>query len=273
MAIASAGASVFGAFLNVVQDTSAVSLANALISAGGTGISVTGVTLSGHSTGSASSSGRYTAGGTYGLNGSGIVLSTGNVSNYGSGPNTAGGTSTNFGPAATGAQGAILNTIGGAGSYFDVTELTITFDMLSGFDTVFFNVVFGSEEFPEYVGSNFIDGFGLLVNGTNVAFANGLPININHPNFSNIAGTELDGVIAPNGNPIMTFSQFVGDGSLNNTIKFIIADKSDRILDSTAYISALGGTNPIIPEPSSCLLWGIGLAAASLNRFGRRIQA
>ena len=40
-----------------------------------------------------------------------------------------------------------------------------------------------AEEFPEFVGDSFIDGFGLFVNGENVAFANGDPINVNHPDF------------------------------------------------------------------------------------------
>ncbi len=256
----------------VTQDTNATSLANA-VSAGATGLVVTGQSLSFNSSGGAASSGTYTnASGTY-LIGPGIILSSGNVSSYGDGPNTSSGFTTFYGNLATPAQQALLFPITGKSTHFDVTQLNITFDMLPGFNTVFFNVVFGSEEWPEFVGSSFIDGFGLYLNGVNIATVGGLPVNINHPDMSPIPGTELDAVLAPGGNPVNLFSGLVGDGSTGNTLTFIVADASDSSLDTTVYIASLGGTPPPppggeIPEPATIILLGSGLAG--LAGYARR---
>jgi len=260
--------------LSVTQDTDATSLANA-VSAGATGLVVTGASLSFNSSAAAgaASSGTYTnASGTYGI-GSGIILSSGNVSSYGDGPNTQSDFTFSYGVLATGAQQALLFPITGKSYHYDVTQLNITFDMLPGFNTVFFNVVFGSEEWPEYVNSAYIDGFGLFLNGFNIASVGGLPVNINHPGMSPIPGTELDAVLAPGGNPINLFSGLVGDGSTGNTLTFIVADASDSILDTTVYIASLGGTLPPngeVPEPMTMLLLGSGLAGVGLYRRFRK---
>ena len=128
----------------------------------------------------------------YGLASYGIVLSSGNAEHYSRGSNTVGSTSTNFGTLATPEQADILRPISGNYRFFDVTQFDITFELTPGFDAVSFDVVFGSEEFPEWVNSSYIDGFGLLVNGRNVAFANDDAVNINHPDFRTAPGTELD---------------------------------------------------------------------------------
>lgn len=270
--------------------------------------------------------------GTYGLPAEGIVLSTGNVADYGDGPNTESGRSTDFESLATLEQENLLDPITGGGfvpiddpividdevifeggeggvgfAHFDVAQLTITFDAGEDVTGVTFFGTFGSEEFPEFVGDSFIDGFGLFVNGENVAFANGEPINVNHPDFLGafvegeefegggefelavnnddfvevnlpgegggvaastslepgdprlafVTGTELDGVIAPDGNPVLRFDVPVNAGE-SNTFDIIIADTSDGILDSTIFLSSFqpqeldlndGGTEftPLLP--------------------------
>lgn len=252
-----------------------------------------GIEFNGLPLGTLTSSGTYTnASGTYGI-GTGIVLSTGGVQGlefqgqpfwpgYGDGDNTTDSISWAYGgsfpPAipdpnnpgsgdtgvpATVAQEALLDPITGDSQsntfydHYDVTELVINFDMLPGFDSVSFNVVFGSEEFPEYVDSEFVDGFGMFLNGTNIASVGGNPVNIKHPDMTGtITGTELDGVLAPGGSPLLAFSGPVN--STGNTLRFIVADTSDGILDTTVYFSALQGV-PQVPVPPAVLLFGSGL--------------
>jgi hypothetical protein len=242
----------------------------AALSSPGSGLTITSLSINGQTFGAGTQSfGTYTnASGTYGIGG-GIMISSGEVANYGDGPNTSSATTTSYGTSATAAQAAVLTSISGAKPYLDVTEIDITFDLDATHSTVFFNVVFGSEEFPEFVGSTFIDGFGMLVNGSNVAFVAGLPVNVDHPSMAALAGTELDGVLAPSGSPTVTFSKLVGAGTTGNTLKFIIADSGDSALDSVAYISALGGTPPPpVPEPASVVLLtsAMGLVALLKHR-------
>ena len=241
------------------------------------------------------SSGTYTnASGTYGI-GAGVVLTTGGVegasvlgqqviAGYGDGPNGEDSNGWAFGSTfpitdpdepgipTTAAQDILLDPLTGTNpstnqpyDHFDATELLIEFDMAQGFDTVSFDVVFGSEEFVEFVGSAFIDGFGLFLNGTNIAFVGGQPVNIDHPDMAAVAGTELDGVLAPGGDPVLTFS-----GAANptgNTLRFIVTDTSDGIYDTTVYFSALQGLP--VPEPATGALvaaGAIGLLASERRR-------
>lgn len=249
--------------------------------------------------GSFTSSGTYTnASNTYGIGG-GVVLSTGGVKGlefqgttvfpgYEDGDNTSESNGYAFGigfdvgeipdpenpplgTPATPAQELLLDPITGDPStqtfydHYDVTELVINFDMLSGFDRVAFKIVFGSEEYPEYVDSPFIDGFGMFLNGVNIARVNNQPVNIKHPDMSeDIDGTELDGILAPGGNPVLTFAGLVNP--TGNTLRFIVADTSDGVYDTTVYFSALEGVG-VVPLPAGVWLLGTGVAGL----LGRRL--
>ncbi len=250
------------------------------------------------------SSGTYTnASGIYGI-GAGVVLSTGGVTGlivpgfgsvlpgYEDGPNTEGGNSwpyggtfppsidpenPDLGTPATAQQEALLDPITArpdldppeSYDHYDVTELIINFDMMTGFDQVSFNLVFGSEEWIEWVDSNYIDGFGMFLNGANIALVGGRPVNIRHPGMAAISGTELDGVLAPGGNPLLHFNGAVDP--TGNTLRFIVADTSDGVLDTTVYFSSLGGI-PEIPAPPAAWL-ALTALAACLPRLRRRRAA
>jgi hypothetical protein len=190
---------------------------------------------------------------TYNMQFSGVVLSTGNVADYNTGPNTSASQTTDFVAPASASDEELLDTItGGSFNHNDVTRLDITFNMLPGVDTVFFQVVFGSEEYPEFVNTLFNDGFGIFLNGSNIAFTASAPININHPAMAALEGTELDGVLAPGGSAVLQFSANVGAGSANNTLTIILADTSDGLYDTTVFVSSLGGSvaqPPTVPPP------------------------
>lgn len=188
--------------------------------------------------------------GTYGLPGPGVVLSSGFVSNYATGPNTDSGFSGFAGTIASTEQNNLLTGITGITEHFDPVQLNISFDVDDSVENISFFATFGSDEWPEFTNSGVTDGFGLFLNGENVAGAlptGGipgvdplLPINIDHPDMTNIQGTELDGILAPNGQPVLRFDIPVEPGSTGNTFEIIVADAGDAAVDTTIYISSFG---------------------------------
>jgi len=266
----------------ITQESDANILADILTSPSTSGITITSSTLSQPAPVTA---GTYTnISGTYGLPTPGIVLSTGNVNSYNDGSNISSGTTGSFsggefddeigdefdgeidgefngGGSATPEENALLNQITGPLAHYDVTRLTITFNVDANTDTLSFLSVFGSEEFPEFVGGNFSDGFGLFLNGENFAgvpdssLPNSTPltINIEHPDMQELLGTELDGILAPNGNPLLRFDIPVTPGSTENVFDIIIADSGDSLFDTTIYLAAFGGEGtseyiPVLPS-------------------------
>lgn len=220
---------------------------------------------------SSGQAGTYTnASGVYGLpSQGGIVLSSGFVSNYEDGENINSGTSGGDGTSATVEQNDILSTISGQSQHFDPIQLDIVFDVAADVDTISFIAAFGSEEYPEFVDSSFTDAFGMFLNGELVAgvLPTGgvegdalLPVNIDHPDFASVEGTELDGLLAPNGIPLLRFDIPVTPGSTANSFSIILADAGDTSLDSTVFLSSFGNFDdesgsseftPILPDPSN----------------------
>lgn len=227
----------------VTLNNNATALANAIA---GSGITVSNATLTTNA-----QSGTFTNGNsTIGFD-SGVVLTTGVLSCI-PGPNNQTGCT-------------------GAGNSTD-----LAFDFTSDTGKVFFQYVFGSEEYNEYVNSQYNDSFELLLNGVNIAL---LPsteaVTINNVNCgknsafyrnnsssSNTACQNLNLDIQYDGlTVILTASGTVGNGV--NHFNFRIKDVGDSSLDSGVFIKAgsFSGSNGV-PEPASLALVGVGLLAA-----------
>ncbi|NUB46445.1 hypothetical protein GEU84_018795 [Fertoebacter nigrum] len=134
-----------------------------------------------------------------------------------------------------------MNAIAGVPTY-DGAFLNASFVPVG--DTLTMQLVFASEEYPEWVNSGFNDAVGIWVNGTKIALALGdgdISIdNINtdqNPNLyrDNGAGaynTEMDGLTV-----VLTLKAPVLPGQVNS-IRIGIADAGDRVYDSALLIVA-----------------------------------
>jgi hypothetical protein len=150
-----------------------------------------------------------------------------------------------FTPGDTDLQGIVDAAFSGAGDTQDAAVLQFKINADPGIKTVIFDVVFGSDEFPEYSNSSYVDIAAILVNGKNAAFFGGnkkKPLSILDDNLGyfqdNTAGGiafEYDGI----SNKLTVIAK-VKEGV--NDIKIAIADTGDTIYDSGIFISNLRGS-------------------------------
>jgi len=201
--------------------------------------------------------------------GEGIVLSTGRVEDLPGLNEKDGGRvpnfqdpqadlSTDFDP-----EGP-FNETGYEGFQGDSITLELSFDADSTVDNVFFEYVFGSEEFVEFGGTQFNDSFNMFLNGESLALlSDNQHVTINnlvpdpndptsyHPDFIyNPAGsavnTKLDGYTKN-----LTFEgQLIKNG--RNTIRVNVADWGDGILDAAVLIKGNSLSTqppPIVSQP------------------------
>ncbi len=156
---------------------------------------------------------------------------------------------------------AVVNTVFQTQSY-DAT--TLEFDITAGAtDTsVSFDLVFGSDEYPEWV-DQFVDCAIFMVNGVNYALFNHDPM---HPlsvvssnlaagyfqdNAGNALPIEYDGV-----SHVLKIVAPITPGAVNH-LKIGIADTGDHIYDSGIFITNLAagnipGSGVVTTSPDSC---------------------
>jgi len=117
---------------------------------------------------------------------SGIVMTTGTVLNNGNGPHGPNNQASSGFDNKTPGLSLLSNLVGGTTTY---NASILEFDFVPYSDTVRFKYVFGSEEYPEFVGSTFNDVFAFFISGPGIAgqqniakLANGQAVTINNVN-------------------------------------------------------------------------------------------
>ncbi|MFO1160787.1 MAG: VCBS domain-containing protein [Reyranellaceae bacterium] len=180
--------------------------------------------------------------------GAGLLLTSGTMPGT---TNTVGYFGLDNGMVGDPALDAVVRTVFNTTS-LDATTLTVNFTVTDpGITGISFNIVFGSDEYPEWV-NQYVDIGAILVNGVNVAYFNHDPHAPLSVIGSNLAANyfinnapqggasplpiEYDGVSAP-----LTIYAPVHLGV--NTLKIGIADTRDHIYDSGLFISNMKGTN------------------------------
>jgi len=184
----------------------------------------------------------------------GIVMSTGNVADVpGSG----------FDFISTGLNlpgNADLNVVSGFTTY---DAAVLQFDFVAIGDSIQFNYIFASEEYPDYVNGTVNDAFGFFIsgpgfngpfanNGVNIALIPGTttPVSINNVNageyaqyfFNNESGGP-NGVAFNGRTTVLTALAAVQCGE-TYTIKLAIGDGGDGVFDSGVFLEARSFYSP-----------------------------
>ncbi|HPH82750.1 MAG TPA: choice-of-anchor L domain-containing protein [Flavobacteriales bacterium] len=250
--------------LTVSQQTANFLVQNVLI---GQGVQVSNISF----TGDSAQIGQFLGGNAtnLGITG-GVVMSTGIVTDNVQGPNDAGGYTAS--PFLNVSDDPDLNTIISSLGAEGVTNniCIIEFDFIPSGDSLRFKYVFGSEEYDEWVCSDYFDAFGFFLSGPGIAgpYSNGsinlaqvpgtsFPVGINTVNNGSVGGSVFN-PICPNGGlnnssyylynglqslqmdgftTLLTAEAELQCGSTYH-IKLVIANGGDTSFDSWVFLQA-----------------------------------
>ncbi len=259
-----------GAELTYQTNATALQMANAIF---GTGVTVTGASYSGPSNSSAIYSNGQLSPGVVPSN-TGVILSTGNASSFtqSSGdPNRVANTSADTSGTNNNAD---FNALAGTNTY-DAVWLNADFIPTGNVMTMRF--VFSSEEYPEYINTQFNDVVGVWINGTSVPISvgNGRTSvnNINQTNQENLTisntndayNTEMDGFTVT-----LTLTIPVNLGVVNS-IRIGIADAADANYDSNLLIAGDSVQTVLVANDDVANVYATGVAQ-TFNILGNDIK-
>lgn len=218
----------------------------------GPGVNISNITY----TGSTGAIGQFTANGTNLGMSSGIVMTTGTITNNGAGPH---GPNNQEDAGIDNSQPgySLLSNLVGTQT-FDASVLEFDFQTCS--DSIRFNYIFGSEEYLEYVNTEFNDIFAFFISGPgipgtqNIALLpSGQPVAINnvHSGGTNVNGASFGGLNAQyyvnnaNGSTIqydgftkkLTATAKVQCDAVYH-LRLAIADVGDGVWDSGIFLEA-----------------------------------
>jgi len=175
---------------------------------------------------------------------------------------------------------ATLSLIAG-GPTNDQNVLTFSFTVNdSSLDAISTSFVLASNEYPDWLGSEFRDVFAFFVDGVNYA---------TFPDGSRVIATETDAYMSGydvgyNGKTLPISLIGLLDPELTvHTLTIAIADVGDRVFDSGVFIASLSSFDcadctsgviniPTIPEPETwaMLLAGLGIVGVTAKRRRRQ---
>jgi gliding motility-associated-like protein len=270
--------------LSVTQQSATTLVQNVLL---GTGVTVSNIQF----TGASSQLGRFNGSNSnIGLP-SGIIMSTGLISDA-VGPNNSGSVGVDLNRAG---YGPLANLLGGDAETQDAAVLSFNFICES--DKVSFKYVFASEEYPEYVGSQFNDVFAFFIQGPGITGIQNIAKipgtnqfvainNVNQNSFNNFFVNNGNGSIS--GGPSVQFDgftrPFVAEATVipcqTYKITIAITDVSDGIFDSAVFLEAQSFTSPVVSieqkpsylEGSDVIYENCGYNKITLKRTGETSQ-
>jgi len=249
----------------VTPNLTASQLVNVLV---GGGLTFSNATYSGGT----NSNGSFTTGGTptnLGFS-SGFILSSGSVLDA-PGPNSSGSITTSNG---TGSDPQLAALIPG---YTINDACYLQFDFVPQADTIKFRYVFGSDEYPEWVGSSFNDVFGFFISGPNpgggtytnknIAIIPGtsLPVTIDNVNSGSYSQYYVDntngGSIEYDGFTAVLTAWCLVTPCVQYTIKIAVGDAGDSAYDSAVFLEENSFTTNAVSITTTYSYFAIDTAA------------